>query len=271
MSIVLYLCSMIHEEQNFNQERSLPEAYDVIVIGAGAAGMMAAGTAARAGKRVLLLEKMEKSGRKVRITGKGRCNLTNARPPEEFLEHVRTNSDFFEVAFSEFNNKATIRFFERMGVKLDIERGERVFPRSGKAWDVANALLEYCVENGVKILYNCRVQEILTAGGKVYGVKYMNKRGFSRKEEAAAVIVATGGMSYPGTGSTGDGYLFAADLGHSVEPVRPSLTPLQSSHAQIKYMDKLLLRNVRVQLFVEDEMVRSSARSASRSAVSRGR
>ncbi|MBE6195968.1 MAG: NAD(P)/FAD-dependent oxidoreductase [Rikenellaceae bacterium] len=237
-------------------ENRLRESYDVIVIGAGAAGMMAAGTAARSGKRVLLLEKMEKSGRKVRISGKGRCNLTNARPPEDFLTHVRTNADFFEVAFAEFNNKATIRFFERMGVKLDIERGERVFPRSGKAWDVANALLEYCVENGVKIEYNCRVQEILAAAGKVYGVKYMNKRGFSRKEEAPAVILCTGGMSYPGTGSTGDGYLFAADLGHAIEPVRPSLTPLKSSHAQMKYLEKLLLRNVRVKLFIEGEEVR---------------
>lgn len=247
---------MIYETDTQTTENRLREGYDVIVIGAGAAGMMAAGTAARSGKRVLLLEKMEKSGRKVRISGKGRCNLTNARPPEEFLQHVRTNADFFEVAFAEFNNKATIRFFERMGVKLDIERGERVFPKSGKAWDVANALLEYCVENGVKIEYNCRVQEVLTAAGKVYGVKYMNKRGFSRKEEAPAIIVCTGGVSYPGTGSTGDGYLFAADLGHTVEPVRPSLTPLKSSHAQVKYMDKLLLRNVRVKLFVDGEEVR---------------
>ena len=247
---------MIRETDTQTTENRLREAYDVIVIGAGAAGMMAAGTAARSGKRVLLLEKMEKSGRKVRISGKGRCNLTNARPPEEFLTHVRTNADFFEVAFAEFNNKATIRFFERMGVKLEIERGERVFPKSGKAWDVANALLEYCVENGVKIEYNSRVQEILTAAGKVYGVKYMNKRGFSRKEEAPAVILCTGGVSYPGTGSTGDGYLFAADLGHTIEPVRPSLTPLKSSHAQMKFMDKLLLRNVRVKLFVEGEEVR---------------
>ena len=127
--------------------------FDVIVIGAGAAGMMAAGTAARSGRRVLLIEKMEKSGRKVRITGKGRCNVTNARPAEEFADQVRTNAEFFKVAFSEFNNRAAIKFFERAGVKLDIERGDRVFPQSGKAWDIANALLEFCVENGVKIIY----------------------------------------------------------------------------------------------------------------------
>ncbi len=231
-------------------------AYDLIVVGAGAAGMMAAGTAARNGRRVLLLEKMEKSGRKVRISGKGRCNLTNARPPEEFAERVRTNADFFQPAFAEFNNKATIRFFERMGVKLDIERGERVFPRSGKAWDIANALLEYCVDNGVKIEYNTRVTEIMTIAGKVFGVRYVNKRGFTRKEECPRVIVSTGGMSYPATGSTGDGYLFAADLGHTIEPVRPSLTPLTSNHAQIKYLHGLLLKNVRVTLFIDNEPVR---------------
>ena len=230
--------------------------YDVIVIGAGAAGMMAAGTAARDGKRVLLIEKMDKSGRKVRITGKGRCNVTNARPAEEFAAQVRTNAEFLGQAFAEFNNRAAIRFFEKAGVKLDIERGERVFPKSGKAWDIANALLEYCYENGVKIIYNTRVTEIMTLGDKVFGVRYINRRGFERKEECPQVIVATGGVSYPATGSTGDGYTFAADLGHTVEPVRPSLTPLVSSHPQIKYLDGLLLRNVRATLWIDDQPVR---------------
>ena len=230
--------------------------YDVIVVGAGAAGMMAAGTAARNGLRVLLIEKMEKSGRKVRITGKGRCNVTNARPAEEFAGQVRTNADFFAQAFAEFNNRAAIKFFERAGVKLDIERGERVFPKSGKAWDIANALLEYCYENGVKIIYDTRVTEIMTLGNKVFGVKYINKRGFERKEECAQVILATGGVSYPATGSTGDGYAFAADLGHTIEPLRPSLTPLVTSHPQIQYLDKVLLRNVRATLYIDNEPVR---------------
>lgn len=230
--------------------------YDVIVIGAGAAGMMAAATAAKNGRRVLLMEKMEKAGRKIRISGKGRCNLTNARPPEEFREAIRTNADFFDVAFAEFNNKATIRFFERLGVKLDIERGQRVFPHSGKAWDIANALLDYCVESGVEVMYDTRVSDVLAIDGKVYGVRYFNKRGFERKEEVPNVIIATGGVSYPATGSTGDGYIFADRLGHTIEAVRPSLTPLRTSHPQRKYLDGLLLKNVAARLYVDNELVR---------------
>lgn len=230
--------------------------YDVIVVGAGAAGMMAAATAAKNGRRVLLMEKMEKAGRKIRISGKGRCNLTNARPPEEFRDAIRTNADFFEVAFAEFNNKATIRLFERLGVKLDIERGQRVFPHSGKAWDIANALMDYCVESGVEVMYDTRVSDVLAIDGKVYGVRYFNKRGFERKEEAPNVIIATGGVSYPATGSTGDGYIFADRLGHTIEAVRPSLTPLRTSHPQRKYLDGLLLKNVAARLYVDNELVR---------------
>ncbi len=238
------------------EQQTEKQGFDVIVVGAGAAGLMAAGTAARQGRRVLLLEKMEKSGRKVRITGKGRCNVTNARPAEEFASQVRTNAAFFAPAFAGFDNRATIRFFERRGVKLEIERGERVFPKSGKAWDIANALLEYCVENGVAIRYDTRVTGILTLGGRVFGVKYINKRGFERKEECPAVILATGGVSYPATGSTGDGYAFAADLGHTIEPLRPSLTPLVTSHPQARYLHKLLLRNIRATLYIDNEPVR---------------
>ena len=244
----------MESEEIIQSAERLP--YDVIVIGAGAAGMMAAGTAARNGKRVLLLEKMEKSGRKIRISGKGRCNLTNARPPEEFAQQVRTNAEFFAPAFAEFNNLTTMRFFERHGVKLDVERGDRVFPRSGKAWDVANALLDYCIDNGVKILYQTKVVGILTLGSKVFGVRYINKRGFERREECARVILATGGVSYPGTGSTGDGYTFAADLGHTIEPLRPSLTPLVSPHPQLKQLHRLLLRNVRATLWIDGTPVR---------------
>ena len=158
-------------EENLELELTHPY-YDVVVIGGGAAGLMAAGTAARTGKKVLLLEKMEKPARKVRITGKGRCNLTNARPVEEFAENVRTNGEWLHVAMSEFTNRATMRFFERMGVKLVTERGERVFPASGKAADIANALEFYCRDHEVDIQCHSRVTEILISDGKVYGVNF---------------------------------------------------------------------------------------------------
>ena len=236
---------------------NIPEqpSYDVIVIGAGAAGMMAAGTAAKNGAKVLLLEKMEKPARKVRITGKGRCNLTNARGEEEFKENIRTNYDFLKVAYSEFNNRATMRFFERMGVKLKTERGDRVFPESGKAADIANALEFYCRDYDVEIRCHTRVSGIVTLGNKVLGVKYFNKRGFERRIEAPNVIIATGGISYPRTGSTGDGYLFADALGHTIEDVRPSLTALVTSHPQAQYIRDVLLRNTTVRLVVDGEVV----------------
>ncbi|MFR9534029.1 MAG: NAD(P)/FAD-dependent oxidoreductase [Rikenellaceae bacterium] len=243
-------------QEDITQDDLLVNRYDVIVIGAGAAGMMAAGTAAKSGKRVLLMEKMEKSGRKVRISGKGRCNVTNARPSEEFAEHIRTNADFFAPAFAEFTNQSTIRFFNKLGCKLEVERGDRVFPKSGKAWDVATALLDYCVDNHVKIVYNIDVKSIIAVGNKVYGVTYINKRGFERKEECTEVILATGGVSYPATGSTGDGYGFAADLGHTIEPLRPSLTPLISDHPQMQRLSGILLRNTNAQLWVDCEMAR---------------
>ncbi len=242
-------------EDNLEMELTHPR-YDVVVIGGGAAGLMAAGTAARVGNKVLLLEKMEKPARKVRITGKGRCNLTNARPVEEFAENVRTNGEWLHVAMSEFTNRATMRFFERMGVKLVTERGERVFPASGKAADIANALEFYCRDYEVDVQCNSRVTEILVAGGKVYGVKYMNKRGFERKIEVENVIIATGGVSYPATGSTGDGYSFADRVGHTIESVRPSLTPLVSNHPQIEYIKSVWLKNINARLFVGGEMVR---------------
>ena len=242
-------------EEILEMELSHPR-YDVVVIGGGAAGLMAAGTAARTGKKVLLLEKMEKPARKVRITGKGRCNLTNARPVEEFAENVRANGEWLHVAISEFTNRATMRFFERMGVKLVTERGERVFPASGKAADIANALEFYCRDYEVDIQCNSRVTEILISDGKVYGLKYMNKRGYQRKIEVENVIIATGGVSYPGTGSTGDGYAFADRVGHKIEDVRPSLTPLKSNHPQMEYINNVWLKNINARLVIDGELVR---------------
>lgn len=234
----------------------MENSYDIIVIGAGAAGLMAAGVAAQRGAKVLLIEKMERAGRKIRISGKGRCNLTNARPREEFFAHVRANAEFLPPALKFFDNHATMRFFERQGVKLVTERGERVFPASGKAWDISNALEGYCKDFGVELMYYCRVTGIVTINGRVLGVDYVNRRGFPRRAEAGAVIVATGGVSYPATGSSGDGYVFAADAGHTIEPLRPSLTPLVTSHPQRKYLNGLLLKNIHAVLSVDGEPVR---------------
>ncbi len=228
--------------------------YDLIVIGGGAAGLMAAGIAATQGKSVILLEKMEKTGRKVRISGKGRGNITNARPPEEFYTKIRSGADFFRPAFEEFNNLRTIKFFERIGVRMNIEQGNRVYPRSGKAWDVAQALVDWCRDKGVVVECNSRVEHIAALAGKVRGVSYRNSRGFIRKVEAQNVIISTGGASYPATGSTGDGYELAHRLGHHIIPVRPALVPLVTSHPEATYMSGLALRNIRAQLLIDGEV-----------------
>lgn len=231
--------------------------YDAVVIGAGAAGMMAAGVAAKNGLQVLLIEKMEKVGRKVRISGKGRCNITNMCAPDEFLSKIRVNRDFFEPAFRSFDNRRTCIFFERMGVKTVVEQGERVFPKSGKAWDVADALLYWCRDNNVEIMLNTAVEDIVTVAGKVYAVAYRNKRGFRRQVETRNVILATGGAAYPSTGSTGDGYDFAHRLGHTIIPIRPSLVPLESTMPDIDLLWGLQLRNINAELVVNGKVTAS--------------
>ena len=228
--------------------------YDVIIIGAGAAGLMAAGVAAGKGRKVLVLEKMEKAARKVRITGKGRCNVTNAGPREKFRDKIRVNADFFEPAFRDFSNQSTLHFFRRQGVELVTERGDRVFPASGKAWDIADALVAWAKDAGAEIQYHTKAVEIRTIAEKVYGVKVITKKGFPRNLECENVIVCTGGVSYPATGSTGDGYLFAHKLGHRIEAVRPSLVPLESATPLARSLTGLQLRNVTARLLVDGEV-----------------
>lgn len=228
--------------------------YDVIVIGAGAAGMMAAGVAAGNGKRVLLLEKMEKTGRKVRITGKGRCNLTNTKNREEFLSKVKSNREFFTPAFESFDNEATIDFFKEEGVRLEFERGGRVFPQSGKAWDIANALEDFAKDAGAEIQLHMTVTGLRTIGGRVNGVKVRTRKGFERTLECGNVIIATGGVSYPATGSTGDGYEFAYQMGHQIEEVRPSLVPLVSNSRLAQGLKGIKLKNVAVKLIIDGEV-----------------
>ncbi len=229
--------------------------YNLIVVGGGAAGLMAAGMAAQRGLSVILLEKMEKTGRKVRISGKGRCNVTNTKPMEEFLAKIQCNAEFFRPAFMQFTNNSLMRFLERRGVKLVVEHGDRVFPKNGKAWDIAQALVDWCREEGVTVECEARVVDILAVNNKVLGVKYRNARGFERKIEAPNVILCTGGASYPATGSTGDGYMLAHKLGHSIVEIRPSLVPLETSYTEAKFMAGLLLKNINLSLYVDDECV----------------
>jgi predicted Rossmann fold flavoprotein len=213
---------------------------DIIVVGAGAAGLLAAGTAAGCGARVLLLEKMEKPARKLRITGKGRCNITNLRGHGEFLGHVRANAEFFAPAFEAFDNLRTVEFFKQIGLEVVRERGERLFPASGRAQDVAEALIRWAREQGVRIECRRRVLEILPGRG------VRTEQGV---EKAPITILCTGGVSYPATGSTGDGYGMAHASGHSIEPLRPSLVSLYGQG--LTPSRGLALRNISVGLIVD--------------------
>jgi len=213
----------------------------IVVIGGGAAGMLAAGTAAEAGARVTLLERNEKTGKKLYITGKGRCNLTNASPPDELIANVPGNPSFLYSAFYGFDATETMALFERLGLRTKIERGNRVFPVSDKASDVIKALTAYMARGGVDVRLRMVVQEVCIEGGKVTGVVANGAR-----IEADAVIIATGGLSYPATGSTGDGYRFARAAGHTVTKLRPSLVPLKTKEAWVPSLQGLSLKNVSI-------------------------
>ncbi len=218
----------------------------VIVVGAGAAGLMAAGQAAAAGADVLLLEKMDRPAIKLRITGKGRCNLTNTDPIRPFMAHFRPEGRFLRQAFHRFFSDDLRDFFGRLGVPTVVERGGRVFPESQSARDVADALVRWAEGVGVRIWTGAPVQKVIVESGSVIGVRVQN-----RTETADAVIVATGGASYPGTGSTGDGYAFAEAAGHTVVPVRPALVPLETAGGAAQALQGLSLRNVTVSIWAD--------------------
>lgn len=219
--------------------------YDIIVIGAGAAGMMAAITAGRQGARVCLLEKNEKPGKKIYITGKGRCNLTNACDTEELFEHVVTNQKFMYSSFYAMTNYGVIDFFETLGMRTKIERGERVFPVSDKSSDVIRALWDECQRQKVELRFFCKVKNILTAEHAVKGVLLDD----GTQIEASSVIVATGGMSYASTGSDGDGYRFARAAGHGVSHCIPGLVPMNTVEDTPAKMQGLSMKNVELCFF----------------------
>ena len=217
----------------------------IVVIGGGAAGMMAAGRAAQLGNRVRLLEKNDKLGKKIRITGKGRCNLTHEGEVEDFIQNTPGQGHFLYSALYGLDSAATRDFFKSLGVPTKVERGQRVFPESDRAADVAEALARYMKKHGVQVRLNTPVKEVLTENGRVVGVR-LKKR--DEVIPAEAVIVATGGLSYPATGSTGDGYAFARAAGHRVTKLYPSLVPLLSSDPDCPELMGLSLRNVGVTL-----------------------
>ncbi len=222
---------------------------DVIVIGGGASGLMAALFAARQGASVLLLEKNIKLGRKLRITGKGRCNLTNNCEPREVLRHLPGDGRFLYSALSGFSPQDTMRFFEENGLSLKTERGNRVFPVSDRADDVAELLETLCHDAGVSV-YRTRVDGIQVRKGAVSAVKTADA-----VLECSCCIVCTGGCSYPLTGSTGDGYRFARSLGHTVTALRPSLVPLESPDPCCGRLQGLSLKNVELSVFEDDKLL----------------
>ena len=216
----------------------------VIVIGGGPAGMMAAISAAECGARVSLLEKNEKLGKKLFITGKGRCNLTNAADIEEFFRAVISNPKFLYSAFYSFTNEQTIAFFESLGLKTKVERGGRVFPQSDHSSDVISALSRELSRRKADVLLHTEVKELIIEEGRAAGVLLSS----GKKLYADAVIVASGGISYPSTGSTGDGYRFAESCGHRVTELSPALVPMEVKEWYAKELMGLSLRNIQIRI-----------------------
>ena len=217
----------------------------IIVIGGGPAGLMAAGKAAENGAETLLLEKMTRPGRKLAITGKGRCNLTNIADITDFLTHFGRNGRFLRQAFHVFFNIELMTFMQAHGLELVTERGGRVFPAAGKAQAVVKLLVDWVRRCGVEIRNNSPVEKLLTDGGRVTGVRVDG-----RAIQSDAVILATGGASYPATGSTGDGYQLVKSLGHRIVPIRPALVPLETKGDISGRMTDLNLRNIGVRLLI---------------------
>jgi len=213
----------------------------IIVVGGGASGLMAAGTAAKGGNEVQLFEKNDRLGKKLYITGKGRCNITNDSDVENFIANIPHNPYFLYSALYGFTSADTVSFFEALGVKTKVERGNRVFPVSDKAADVVAALERFVKDAKVKIHLNSPVENILTENGKAVGIVSKGK-----EYSADAVIISTGGLSYPGTGSTGDGYRFAKKIGHTVTDLKPSLAPLKTEEKWCADLMGLSLKNVAV-------------------------
>lgn len=228
--------------------------YDVVVAGAGAAGLLAAGSAASAGAKVLLIEKMEAAGKKILITGNGRCNITNAVPMHEFYKQVFPNPRFLRPAFSEFSNKHVVELLNKLGVKTKTEDHNRVLPVSNKASDVRDALLEWVSGLGVEIKYNCKLVQI-NAPAKIVEEIETEYNGKYKKIKCKTLILCLGGNSYPATGSSGDGYHLAKMAGHSIKRIRPALVPLLTNNATQAGLQGLSLNDVNVSVWTQGRKI----------------
>lgn len=225
---------------------------NTVIIGGGPAGLMAAISSAKNEDKVTIIEKMNSCGKKLLITGKGRCNITNNAQMDKFMENTPTNPKFLYGVFNNFTNKDIIELLESEGVKTKVERGERVFPVSDRAQDVLEALLHILKKENVQILTNTTAKRIITDDEKnVLGVELDD----GKEIKADKIILATGGKSYPVTGSIGDGYRIAKDLGHTITKIEPSLVPLISHDEVCKKLQGLSLRNVAIQLQICDKVV----------------
>jgi len=228
--------------------------YDVAVIGGGPAGMISAGRAGELGASVILIEKNKNLGTKLLITGKGRCNITNKEDsPRKFIDKLGKNGKFLFSAFSVFGVQETINFFEKLNLKTKIERGKRVFPVSDKSQDVLETLINYIKKSNVKIKLNSEVEDVVEINNKIEKIILTNN------EEILAdkFIIATGGKSYPKTGSTGDGYKWAKKLGHTVTNLLPSLVPIIIKEKIIKELEGLSLKNVEISVYRGNKRVDS--------------
>lgn len=224
---------------------------NVIIVGGGPAGMIAGISAAKSGNEVTIIEKMNSCGKKLLITGKGRCNITNSTDINGFIENTPCNGRFLYGALNNFDNYDIIDLLEAEGVKTKVERGGRVFPISDRAISVLDALLRILKKLNVNVLTNLEVKNIIVDEGEVKGIRLDN----GKEIYADKVILATGGKSYPVTGSTGDGYILAKELGHTVTNIKPSLIPLTSSSKECMQLQGLSLRNVSIELKNNDKVI----------------
>ena len=224
--------------------------FDVIVVGAGPAGLLAAGRAAELGGKVLILEKMRQPGRKLLLTGKGRCNITNHAEIDEFIKHIFPKGRFLRTAFSHFFSEDVIELLNKYGVETVLSRGGRYFPASENSSDVLNALLKWINELNIEIRCGHRVEKLIAENNAIQEIQ-ANGQIFN----AEKVILATGGKSYPATGSNGEGYELARLVGHTIEKVRPALVPLETEGGVAQKLQDLKLKNVKAAVWVNDKKI----------------